>query len=71
MDTTRCPKCNKRLMAMTDRTGRTELRCLKCDEVDPIKTVAVKWADGPLAAPLDKAQSVRRTGSGSERSSTS
>jgi hypothetical protein len=30
------------LMAMTDRTGRTELRCLKCDEVDPMKTTAAK-----------------------------
>ena len=39
------------LMAMTDKTGRTELRCLKCDQIDPMKTVAVKWADGPLAAP--------------------
>jgi tRNA(Ile2) C34 agmatinyltransferase TiaS len=52
MDMTRCPKCKKRLMAMTDRTGRTELRCLKCDKVDPLETVAVKWADGPLATPV-------------------
>ena len=50
MDVTRCPKCNKRLVA-TDRTGRTELRCLKCDEVDPLKTDAAKWADSPLARP--------------------
>jgi tRNA(Ile2) C34 agmatinyltransferase TiaS len=51
MDATRCPQCRRRLMAMTDRTGRTELRCLKCDKVDPMKTVAVKWADSPLAGP--------------------
>jgi len=44
MDVTRCPKCNKRLVA-TDRTGS----CLKCDEVDPLKTDAAKWADSPLA----------------------
>jgi phage FluMu protein Com len=49
MDDHRCPKCNKLLMAMTDRTGRTELRCLKCDQVDPMKTHAAKWADSPLA----------------------
>jgi hypothetical protein len=51
MDATRCPQCRRRLMAMTDRTGRTELRCLKCDKVDPMKTVAVKCADSPLADP--------------------
>jgi phage FluMu protein Com len=54
MDQTRCPKCHKRLMAMTDRTGRTELRCLKCDKVDPMKTDAVKWAGSPLATPTKR-----------------
>jgi phage FluMu protein Com len=44
----RCANCNKLLMAMTDRTGHTELRCLKCDKVDPMKTDAVKWADSPI-----------------------
>src|SRR5467141_3856593 len=33
------------------RTGRTELKCLKCDEVDPMKTDAAKWADSALAPP--------------------
>jgi hypothetical protein len=33
MDATRCPNCKKRLMAMTDAKGRTELRCLKCDKI--------------------------------------
>jgi phage FluMu protein Com len=51
MDDHRCPKCKKLLMAMTDRTGRTELRCLKCDQVDPMKTHAAKWADSSLAGP--------------------
>lgn len=32
-------------MAMTDRTGRSELRCLKCDDVDPMKTRVAKWAN--------------------------
>jgi phage FluMu protein Com len=50
MDITRCPKCNRRLMPVTV-SGRTELKCLKCDEVDPMKTVAAKWADSPLASP--------------------
>jgi phage FluMu protein Com len=51
MDVTRCPKCEKRLMAMTDQNGRTELRCLKCDRIDPIKIEAAKWADSSLADP--------------------
>jgi DNA-directed RNA polymerase subunit M/transcription elongation factor TFIIS len=46
-----CPKCNNRLIAVTDRTGRTEMRCLKCDKVDPMKTDAVKWANSPLSGP--------------------
>jgi phage FluMu protein Com len=55
MDDHRCPKCNKLLMAMTDRTGRTELRCLKCDQIDPMKTHAARWADSPLAGPTKAA----------------
>lgn len=51
MDKARCPKCNNRLMAMTDRTGKTKLCCLKCDKVDPMKIDAAKWADSGLAAP--------------------
>jgi hypothetical protein len=55
MDTTRCPACKRRLIAMTDGTGRTQLRCLICEDVDPIRTVATKWADEPLATPLQSA----------------
>jgi hypothetical protein len=51
MDVTRWPKCKKRLMAMTDRSGRTELICLKCDKVDPMKTDAAKWANSNLSGP--------------------
>jgi hypothetical protein len=50
MDKSRCPQCKKRLMAMTDRTGRTQLVCLKCDNVDPMKTDAAKWANSSLAS---------------------
>ena len=52
MDSSRCPKCRKRLMAMTDRTGRTTLVCLRCDPVDPMKTDAIKWAQSSLAASI-------------------
>jgi phage FluMu protein Com len=51
MDATRCPKCNKRLIAETHRAGRTEMRCLTCDAVDPLKTEAAKWAESSLAQP--------------------
>jgi len=47
MDISRCAKCNKPLMAMTDRTGRPELRCLKCEKASPRKTVATTWAERP------------------------
>jgi phage FluMu protein Com len=50
MDRQRCPNCKKPLMAMTDRTGKTELRCVKCDNVDSMKTNAVKWANSRLAS---------------------
>jgi phage FluMu protein Com len=49
MDISRCPKCNKRLITMTSKTGRTSQLCLKCDNVDPMKTDAVKWANSDLA----------------------
>jgi hypothetical protein len=49
MDLSRCPVCKRRLIAMTDRTGRTNMACLKCDNVDPMKTDALKWAASDLA----------------------
>jgi hypothetical protein len=55
MDQTRCSKCNKRLTSIADRNGglngRTELRCLKCDGVDPMNADAAKWSASPLKAP--------------------
>jgi hypothetical protein len=53
MDDHRRQKRNKILMAMTDRAGRTELRCLKCDQVDPMKTHAARWAASPPAGPTN------------------
>jgi hypothetical protein len=48
MDDNRCPHCNKRMMAVSTKDGRTGLQCLKCDKVDPLETDAVKWAESPL-----------------------
>jgi hypothetical protein len=47
---TRCPKCGKRTIAIQIK-GRTELTCIRCDPVDPLKTELAKWADSPLAPP--------------------
>jgi hypothetical protein len=46
-------------MAMTDRTGRTNMVCLKCDDVDPMKTDAAKWAGSGLAASASETPSDR------------
>jgi hypothetical protein len=53
-DVSRCPNCALRLIATIDENGRTELRCLKCDQIDPLKTVAKLWSEGPLADRLAK-----------------
>jgi hypothetical protein len=37
--------------AVMAENGPTEFRRLRCDFVDPIKTDAAQWAEGPLAAP--------------------
>jgi hypothetical protein len=57
MDLSRCPNCRRRLMAMTDRTGRTNIVCMKCDNVDPMKTDAVKLAFSGLADSATKTSS--------------
>jgi hypothetical protein len=43
--TTRCPKCGKRMVPVVTLSGLTDLQCISCD--DP----AVKWAESPLTAP--------------------
>jgi tRNA(Ile2) C34 agmatinyltransferase TiaS len=51
----RCPRCNKRMKAVLARNGRTDFQCLQCDNVDPLQTDALKWADSPLAGPTNAA----------------
>jgi phage FluMu protein Com len=51
MDVTRCLKCNKRLRAKTDQIGQTELVCMECDRIDPMKTDAINWVRSSLAPP--------------------
>jgi hypothetical protein len=46
----RCPACGK-LMNLTGEKAVPVFRCLSCDQVDPMKTEAVKWAQSPLSPP--------------------
>ena len=48
---TRCLHCGKRTVPTPNPNGRTELKCLYCDDVDPMKTEAIKWAESSLAIP--------------------
>jgi len=48
----RCVHCGKRLVPVPSFTNRTELKCVFCDELDPMKMeAAIKWASSPLAIP--------------------
>jgi hypothetical protein len=51
MDPSRCAKCRWRMLAMADQTGRTMLVCLECDNIDPMKTDALAWANSSLGCP--------------------
>jgi phage FluMu protein Com len=51
---TRCLHCGKRMVPILS-SGRTELKCLFCDKLDPMEmTAANKWADSPLATPISE-----------------
>jgi phage FluMu protein Com len=50
---TRCLQCGKLMVPALDLKGRTELKCLFCDKLDPMETAEAKpWADSPLALPI-------------------
>jgi hypothetical protein len=51
MDVSRCARCRRRMLAMADQTGRTTLVCLECDNIDPMKTDALAWANSSLGGP--------------------
>jgi DNA-directed RNA polymerase subunit M/transcription elongation factor TFIIS len=46
----RCPSCGK-LMNLTREKDAAVDRCSSCDQVDPMKTEAAKWAQSPLSPP--------------------
>jgi phage FluMu protein Com len=41
---TRCLHCGKRLVPVRSADGRTELKCVWCDQVDPMETETAKWS---------------------------
>ena len=52
---THCLHCRKRLVPMHSFDGRTELKCVFCDKLDPTEmTAANKRADSPLATPISE-----------------
>jgi phage FluMu protein Com len=52
---TRCLHCGKRMVPATSYTGRTELKCVFCDKLDPMEMVETnKRADSPLATPISE-----------------
>ena len=51
--------CGKRLVSVPSFTGRTELQCVFCDKLDPLKMEVAKWADSPLAVPLKTIETIR------------
>jgi hypothetical protein len=54
---TRCLNCGKR-MVPAHVAGRTELRCVFCDRLDPMEMAEVtKWASSPLAGPVSETPS--------------
>jgi hypothetical protein len=52
MDISRCPSCKKLLIPASSDSGRTNLVCLFCDDVDPMLTTGAKWAASSLAHAL-------------------
>ena len=52
---TRCLHCRKRMVPAPSYTGRTELKCIWCDKLDPMETPETRqWADSPLAQPISE-----------------
>jgi phage FluMu protein Com len=52
---TRCLHCRKLLVSALDRNGRTELKCVFCDKVDPMEIeAATKWAGSSLAISISE-----------------
>ena len=50
---TRCLHCGKRMVPTPSYTGRTELKCVFCDRLDPVEMAEpARWGDSPVAIPV-------------------
>jgi hypothetical protein len=50
---TRCLHCGKRMVPIPSYTGRTELKCVFCDRLDPMEMAeASRWVDNPRTIPV-------------------
>jgi hypothetical protein len=49
--TTRCLRCGKRTIPVSTAIGRTDLRFIRCDEIELLKTELAKWTESPLVRP--------------------
>jgi phage FluMu protein Com len=50
---TRCLHCGKLMVPAPSYTGRTELKCVFCDKLDPMEMAqARQWSESPLAMPI-------------------
>jgi hypothetical protein len=46
---TRCLHCGKRMVPTPSYTGRTDLKCVFCDRLDPVEMAEpARWGDSPL-----------------------
>jgi hypothetical protein len=50
---TRCLHCGRRLVPILNANGRTELECVWCDQLEPMKTEPVKRDARPLTETLN------------------
>jgi len=48
MDPTRCPHCKRKMKVATATDGRTDFKCLKCDQAEPFQSDASNLATGPM-----------------------
>jgi hypothetical protein len=51
---THCLHCGKRTVPAPGDSGRTELKCVFCDKLDPMTPALKEWADSPLAKPISE-----------------
>jgi hypothetical protein len=50
---TRCLQCGKRMVPIPSYSGRTELKCVFCDRLDPMEMAEPRqMGDGPLGIPI-------------------